>query len=478
MKRALPLLAFALACVALAGCDEGLLVDNTDPNATTDPSLGGLLPSAIYTTTDQAIFPAAATTAYYTQSLASPSGSSTDQHYEARLGDAWSGVYDAISDVEALRAEARRQDAPYYAGIAQIIKAFNLGLATDLWGAIPSEEAVGGSANLTPAYDEQEVVYGDVQSLLDSAITALRADTSARIPGSDDIIYGGDLERWRRAAWALKARYLNHLSKTSSYDPQAVLGAVDNAMQSNAGDLQMDYANDDDLNPWHLVYLDQEGGILGGILSEQLVKEMDGTLYDVFDPRLEAAITDSANIDGTDEPGYAGVRNGLGIQETYNHIEASGYYAAENAPIHWITYAEVKFIEAEAALRAGDRSRAYDAYLEGIRAHMDNVGVSAGRRDDYLDADEVAVGEDNLTLDLVFKEKNVALFLNPESWVDHRRHDYNYPDFQPPANQNPLFDSSGVSYIRRVLYPLSELERNRQNAPDVSLDGRLWWDDA
>ncbi|PSQ70517.1 MAG: hypothetical protein BRD38_05390 [Bacteroidetes bacterium QH_9_67_14] len=173
MKRALPLLAFALACVALAGCDEGLLVDNTDPNATTDPSLGGLLPSAIYTTTEQAIFPAAATTAYYTQNLASPSGSSTDQHYEARIGDAWSGVYDAISDVEALRAEARRQDAPYYAGIAQIIKAFNLGLATDLWGAIPSEEAVGGSANLTPAYDEQEVVYGDVQSLLDSAITAL-----------------------------------------------------------------------------------------------------------------------------------------------------------------------------------------------------------------------------------------------------------------------------------------------------------------
>lgn len=464
----------------LAGCDGGdLLVENRNPNATTDPSLSGLLSNAIYQTSDNVIPGAAGTTSYYVQHLASPSGSATDQHFEARFGGTWSSVYNVLADTETIIEKAEEEDSPYYAGIAKVIKAYNLGLSTDLWGAIPNSEALQGSENLTPAYDDQPAVYNSIQSLLDDALQDLNAESSTFTPGNDDFIHGGDLEKWRRTAWALKARYLNHLTKKSSYDPQAVLSAVDNALQSNADDAQMDYANDDDFNPWHLVYLNQEGGILSGHLSEQLVKEMDGTLYGVIDPRLEVAITDSANIEGDVPPGYAGSRNGEGAGEAYNHIEASGYYAAENAPIHWMTYAEVKFIEAEAALRANQPARAYTAYQEGIRAHMDKVGVPADQRDAYMDDPAVDVGQGSLTLDLIFKEKNVAMFLDPEAWVDHRRHDYDYPDFEPPVDQNPLFDQNpNTNYIRRILYPLSELERNRSNVPDVGLDQFLWWDQS
>jgi SusD family. len=188
------------------------------------------------------------------------------------------------------------------------------------------------------------------------------------------------------------------------------------------------------------------------------------------------AITDSAE---SAPSGYVGTRNGEGDREAYNHLEASGYYAAENAPIHWMTYAEVKLIEAEAALRDGQRGRAYSAYREGIRAHMNKVGVPDSLREAYLNDPAVDVGPSNLTLDLVFKEKNVALFLDPEAWVDHRRHDYDYPDFEPPVDQNPLFDgNTNTDHIRRVLYPLSEIERNRSNSPDVSLDQFLWWDQS
>ena len=126
----------------------------------------------------------------------------------------------------------------------------------------------------------------------------------------------------------------------------------------------------------------------------------------------------------------------------------------QDAPILWITYAEVKFIEAEAAFRANNPSRAYDA---------------------YMDDPAVDVGQGNLTLDLIFKEKNVAMFLNPEAWVDHRRHDYNYPDFEPPVDQNPELDTE---HIRRSLYPLSEIERNLANVPEVSMDQFLWWDQS
>jgi len=477
MKRALLLLSiFGFIAV---GCDGGLLVENQDPNATTDPSLSGLLSSSILTTSSNVVPGAAGTTSYYVQHLASPSGSSLDQHFESRFGGTWSNVYNVLADTDALIKKAEAENSPHYAGVARVIQAYNIGIATDLWGDIPYEEALQGrEGEITPAYDEQQAIYSSIQSLLDTAIQDLNAESSKFNPGSDDFVHGGDLEKWKRTARALKARHLNHLTKKSSYDPQAVLSAVDNAMQGNEDDAQMNYENDPAENPWYNVFQAQEGGILGGHLSEQLIKEMDGTLYGVFDPRLQVAITDSADIEGEGDnpPKYAGNRNGEGSGQFYNHLEGDKFYATQNAPILWITYAEVKFIEAEAAFRANNLERAYDAYMEGIRAHMNKVGVPANQRDAYMNDPAVDVGQSNLTLDLIFKEKNVAMFLNPEAWVDHRRHDYDYPDFEPPVDQNPLFDNSPVDHIRRPLYPLSEIERNRSEVPEVALDERLWWD--
>ena len=475
MERAL--LFLAVFGFAIVGCDGDLLVDNTNPNATTEPSMSGLLSNTILSTSNTTQG-AASVTSYYVQHLASPSGSSVDRHFESRFGGTWSGVYGLLSDTEALIEKAETEDSPHYAGVAQIIQAYNLGLATDLWGDIPYQEALqADEGETTPAYDSQEQVYEEIQTLLSDARDNLDAESRSS-PGSDDFVYGGDLEKWRKASWALEARYLNHLTKKSDYDPQAVLSAVGNAFERNADDAQMNYENDPSNNPWHNVYLNQEGGILGGHLSEQLVKEMDGSLYGVFDPRLQVAITDSTETEGDDPPLYAGNRNGAGSGDFYNHLEPK-YYASENAPILWITYAEMKFIEAEAALRDGNSGRAYTAYMEGIRAHMDKVGVSESERDAYMNDPAVDVGEDNLTLDEVFKEKNVALFLSPEAWVDHRRHDYDYPDFEPPVDQNPLFQNSqDTDHIRRVLYPLSEIERNRSNVPEVELDQFLWWDQS
>jgi hypothetical protein len=475
MKRAL--LFLAVFGFAIVGCDGDLLVDNTNPNATTEPSMSGLLSNTILSTSNTTQG-AASVTSYYVQHLASPSGSSVDRHFESRFGGTWSGIYGLLSDTEALIEKAEAEDSPHYAGVAQIIQAYNLGLATDLWGDIPYQEALqADEGETTPAYDSQEQVYEEIQTLLSDARDNLDAESRSS-PGSDDFVYGGDLEKWRKASWALEARYLNHLTKKSDYDPQAVLSAVGNAFERNADDAQMNYENDPSNNPWHNVYLNQEGGILGGHLSEQLVKEMDGSLYGVFDPRLQVAITDSTETEGDDPPLYAGNRNGAGSGDFYNHLEPK-YYASENAPILWITYAEMKFIEAEAALRDGNSGRAYTAYMEGIRAHMDKVGVSESERDAYMNDPAVDVGEDNLTLDEVFKEKNVALFLSPEAWVDHRRHDYDYPDFEPPIDQNPLFQNSqDTDHIRRVLYPLSEIERNRSNVPEVELDQFLWWDQS
>jgi hypothetical protein len=72
---------------------------------------------------------------------------------------------------------------------------------------------------------------------------------------------------------------------------------------------------------------------------------------------------------------------------------------------------------------------------------------------------------------LIFKEKYVATFLQPETWTDARRYNYKYKDFSLPKN------ALLATFIRRVGYPSSEINRNKDNVPVVSsLADLLWWD--
>ena len=85
----------------------------------------------------------------------------------------------------------------------------------------------------------------------------------------------------------------------------------------------------------------------------------------------------------------------------------------------------------------------------------------------------VAVGEAGLTIDLIFKEKYTAMYLHPEAWVDARRYDYQYQGMEVPVNLNP--DLNG-QFIRRLVYPNSETQRNSANVPEVTLSDRIFWD--
>lgn len=453
--------------LSFVGCSDFLGV-NDNPNATTEASPSGLLSSSIHSTS-QANYSAGSVTSYYVQHFASPSASALDRYYEVRMDGTWYDVYNTLSDLQDLIDVANQQNSPHYTGAAKVLMAINLGLATDLWGQIPYSEALQGSEELTPSYDSQEDIYTAIDTLLTSAIEDLNQDESSFSPGDDDYMYSGDLNNWIKTAYAVQARYLNHLSKKSSYDPQAVLSAVDDAYTSNADDAQVAYTQEN-INPWALVVIENQGGILGGHLSAQLVQEMDGTTYGTYDPRIEQ-ITDSVAADT-----YRGTVNGKGNPNVeYNALNDESIYSQETSPVYLVTYAEVKFIEAEAALRANpaQHARAYQAYMEGIRASMDKMGVSENERDQYMNDSNVDVGQGNLTIDHVMKEKNIAMFLHPEAWTDHRRHDYDYADFELPVNVNP--DMSGT-FIRRILYPDSELSRNGDNVPEAQLDENLWWD--
>ena len=450
------------------GCEDYFDL-NENPNLVQSPPINAML-STVTHKTGLASRNMANIVSNYTQYLASPTQSSALDTYQITDQTAqWDQVYLAMADIYDMQVLARELGSSEHLGVANVLLAYNLGLITDVFGSAPYNEAFGGVLN--PGYDSEESLYNDALNLLQEGITELQNPNSTVVLGAEqDLIHSGDREAWIKTAYGIQARFLNKISKKASYNPAAVLSAIDNSYDSNSDDAGMDVFIG--INPWAQVARSNLGALLGGWLSDNFIDHLNGTKYGLFDPRIEKITELTVNGE------YKGTRNGQGnlgpapntvYDECY--ISLNSPITGEESPLWILTYAELKFVEAEAALRNGDPERAYTAYLLGIQANMDKLEVDPVAASTYIGDPAVSVGIGNLTLDLIFKEKYVVTYLNTEAWNDMRRHDYQYEGFRLPLNVD--LDT----FIRRMAYPIGELSKNGLNVPEeVPLSTHLWWD--
>ncbi|MGN6402731.1 MAG: SusD/RagB family nutrient-binding outer membrane lipoprotein [Flavisolibacter sp.] len=468
MKKNLINIFLFSACTIICGSCKKYLDINQNPNAAEEPPINGLLANTTYLTAYN-VFNASDWSSYYTQYLASSNaGSAGDIYEEVNPSGTWGGFYNVMTDLFDMRKFAVQKGLNAYVGVSDVLMALHVNMATNLWGDIPYSQAFLGAENLTPTFDDQKSLFDTSIALLDRGIAALQQpDAAGELDASSDFIHGGSAGAWIKTAHALKARMLNQLSKTPQYDANAILTELTQAYTSNNDDAQV--TSFQVRNPWAQVAINNAGLVLDGWLSAYLVNAMDGTTYGVFDPRLPL-ITDTTKFGdyrGT-ENGKGRVGTGTSHEESY--LAVGKWYSSDNSPLQIITFAETKFIEAEAYFRKADKPDAYDAYLEGIRASMKKMNVADTAINRYLSDPAVAVGADNLTLPLIMKEKYIALFLSPVTWDDMRRMDYMYKDFSLPIN------AALSTFIRRLSYPINEISSNGKNVPSVSLDQKLWWD--
>ena len=479
MKKYSIIPCFLLLIVVIAGGCKKYLDINTNPNATDNPPLPGLLANVTSLTGNNS-FNISDWVSYYTQYLASPSeGSSTDTYQQIDPVDTYGGIYNVLTDLYDMRKFANEKGWKAYEGVADILTACNLSMASNVWGDLPYSEAFIGVENLTPKFDGQQALYDTCLNLLDRGIATMQSVTKDdQFDGSSDFIHGGSARAWVKTGFALKARLLQLVSKTAQYNATAVLAAVDSAYTSNNDDAQVTKFVFN--NPWNAVAVSNANLILDGWLSSYFVNATNGVTYGVFDPRLPQITnaTDSGKYDGIFYPAgaYRGTPNGAGYQGTANtkhvqdYLDVDKWYSSPKSPLQIITNAEIRFTEAEAAFRAGDMGRAYGAYLAGITASMQKLDVPADSITKYITNPIVAVGQNNLTLSLIMKEKYVACFLLPVTWDDMRRFDYAYKNFALPANAD--LDT----FIRRGDYPSSATSRNGKNVPAWERTDHLWWD--
>lgn len=400
---------------------------------------------------------------------------------------------------------------PHFIGVGKTLLAMNFGLLTGQYGDIVVDDYYNGKSQLilTPKFNKQKEVYEKIQILLDEAIAAFeRTDNNRPLNiKNGDLLYQGDVSKWIKFAWSLKARYYNHLSKKSSiYDAQKVIDACAKGFDGDGMDAEFAYLSGGllvDENPW---------SSWGGFESLTNPRYFSWTQFFVNmltsfpvsnvsyeDPRISKIMKPAASDGKYRGPGSGDyITNGQGILadgtpgdatktsiNDYGRFSKSGYYTNTTSPFGFITYSEVKLIEAEAKLRKGDKSGARASYEEGVKANMRKLGVSSSDIIAYWNA-QLADGfvtkfESSLTngLSYILRQKYISLCLNPETWNDLRRMDYS-ASIYGPSLKRPKFLNSVVfdpannnQWIQAMVYETNEQTRNPQAVGDNSEKMRL-----
>lgn len=475
----------AVMLVAGAGCKKFVEHDNVNVNPNRPPfvTLATLLPAVEYSTANNHALLGYITTLFSQQMAAYASGpANEDQNRDVRISTAFEGLYkDGITNSKLMIEMGRSQGSPHYMAIGRILLVTNVALATDTWGDVPLTEAIQAPAILAPAYDKQQDIYNLLQLYLDSAINETKAANPVGLkPGPDDLIYTGDTSQWRRTAYFLKARLYMHTTKKGAVAAaNNALAALANAYANTSKDYQLFYSERNP-NPW---FVNVSGRISGSATftiapSKRFVEALNGVAYPgLQDPRISKLIFKRATA-----ATYTGITNGLANTGNTSDLTDVTFFAQRVSPLLMASYTEQKLMEAEALFLAnggtptstGSTQAAYDAYIAGITASMTKLGVDGAA---YLSNAQVGVGAANLRLELILREKQVALFLNPDAWVDVRRYDYNPNLFKGMALPEKQDAIMGGQFIRRSLLPLDELTRNpKANAALKPMTEKVWWD--
>ncbi len=493
---------------ALISCKKFLDI-NSDPDTTQNPSNSSVLPQCLAAMATGLQSDGGLYAAKYTQNwltAANANANLYDLHgYNfagATMAATWNMNYYALgNNLNYIIDNGIQQNQLEYVGVALALKAWSFQHTTDYNADIPFYDAFKPNTFIFK-YDTQEVVYKGVDSICRLSIEYLNkalTNTSISTLATSDFVYNGDLNKWKKFAYGILARNWHHLSnKTGIYNADSVIKYVDNAMLSVADDFVIPFDATVNANANYFGTFRNNMGTLRqsnfivGLLDGSALAGDSSKAYN-RDPRMAFMLTfshDTTNGNGGYrgvDPGVGDPYSGLGAPSTYavgstNWVNArkkvatawgdsiyanpssavfnhnTGKYLFKNKAVFPImTYAEMQFIKAEAALRSTtpNYTLAHGAYINGINGHFDfinrsygsirgasnlynNNPISVTARNAYLAGNNVKQVETDITLTDIMLQKYIALwgwgFF--ETWVDMRR--YHYTDIDP-ATGNQVY---------------------------------------
>lgn len=410
----------------------------------------------------------------------------------------------------------------------RIYRVYMMSLITDVYGDCPYSEAGLGflDEKYNPRYDTQEEIYSDFFVELKAAASQL-SSAGDRLTG--DIIFGGDINKWKKLANSLRMRYAMRISNVA---PDKARIEFEDALNSDGG--IMTSAGDDALIKYMDIafsfgqesYSDYRGNAMSQLWfgndpannPSYICSTFFNQLKDTNDPRcyqvcrfyydgLMSATKPDGRIDLTDEilskgikmepcdPGTyswdnwpAGYKSDILSEMAANNPSIDPNMAREvrpklasaflkgDCPGVVMTYAEVSFLLAEATLNGwvtNDNAESY--YKKGVRAAMDFLSdnydtekVSTEEFENYMAANPFGYTTEQKRVN-INTQAWIHHFTNPnECWANLRRS--GFPRLKSPeAYGQGAYLTGGVEIPVRLCYPVLESSYNKQGY-DEALD--------
>ncbi|WP_420129018.1 SusD/RagB family nutrient-binding outer membrane lipoprotein [Longimicrobium sp.] len=477
----------AVLALGAGACDDGLTDVNQNPNSPEDVPAPTLFVNATRLSASRWLGDAGLRQfEVLAQHMAEVQYPETDAYQrltatftENNFGQAY---YQELKDYQQVVEKGMEAGAPGWYGPALVMRSWEFGVLTDLFGDVPYFSALAGdslgAANAAqPAYDAQQEIYADLFRTLEQATTALSQAGGPSLGGADPL-YGGNRASWQQFSNSLRAR---HALRVVNVDPaladaqlRAAFSAPGGVFTSNAHSARFPWPGNGVYdNPWAVNFQTRDDHRVSTRLTE-LLQATD-------DPRLAAYAQPTED----DPTVYRGLPNALShgeavVQVTTTSKPGQLTYAA-NLPAYLLTHAEVRFIQAEAAERGLgglSPSQAAGFYEAGIRASMEQWGVTdQAAIDDYLAQPGVAYQGGEAGLRQIARQKWVALYTEGiQAWSEWRR-------TCEPFNVRPGPEATQNEVPRRLLYSTVERAVNAGNVqaaitrqgPDA-FTTRIWWD--
>ncbi|MFK5972458.1 MAG: SusD/RagB family nutrient-binding outer membrane lipoprotein [Flavobacteriaceae bacterium] len=408
----------------------------------------------------------------------------TDNGLFNRVWEEFYNISGSLRNANALIELSEEQDFRAYEACTRILKVYMFSVITDLWGDVPYFDA--GKANLEgsqfqlPVFDMQENIYDDMISQLEIAnnlLSRLRANERVE----NDLLYSGNMLKWRKFSNSLKLRLLVRISNKKDTWPK-VTEIFNNPstfpiFESIDDQANIRYNIDGAVYPPHWLTEAELTREQVDRTSETMVKILTKT--STVDPRLFVFCEPTQESVFSGGPlEYVGQPVGL-INDTAPQSQRSTLgLGIRNLEIYWLqSYAEVELIRTEAQFLGHVGGNASDSYNKGIQASFDSFVTQNQLELDYFNNPENHFSDTN-ALEQIITQRWIDNFLNGYEGLSVWRRT-GFPD---------LVAVSGQSTIpRRFIYPDKSLDTNPLNAQNAidrnPLNGNntifasVWWDD-
>jgi len=495
---------FLTACMCLQACHKGFEEMNTNPNASPTPTPAFVFTKALLDGTGD-VLNLLQGTMQYTTSYNDVAGFGA-KYVLSQSQQSWTVFTNAypkeINETQQVIGQVAGNAAQVnLLSCARIWRVYCFSRITDLYGDIPYSQAGQGYTNAIykPVYDAQKAIYADMLKELDQAATAI--DLAKANFGPADLIYNGDVVKWKKFSYSLMSRLAMRMTKVDLptaeiWAKKAIAGGVitdDSDIAKVTG--YVSAGQDINKNPLALGMLNSDYIGANGSSNPE-----GGKYQDVFinylktnnDPRLGvlSVVWVNGKADTTAST-QKGMSANLGTKPadfvTYSEPNPNTILQL-NSRYMLLTNAETNFLLAEAQLRGWySGASASVLYENGISASMRQWSLfgSAG----VITTNQIATyikyhplntgGTFDSQMEQIYTQFWVGVFPNSqEVFASYRR--TGYPALVP---NNYVGNATGGKIFRRMQYPNTEQNLNGENyqaaitrqGPDDFLT-RIWWD--